>query len=70
MRSPKWLRNALKQYFEYRSPGTLVDTVDLVSYFHTVSVIDAADDLVEIGWLTIIDGVYPKYTRSQEPTNA
>jgi hypothetical protein len=55
MHSPEWIREALKQYFVDR-PGVSVDSVDLMAYFHVASVLDAASDLVDTGWLIETDG--------------
>jgi hypothetical protein len=62
--SPEWIREALKQYFVDR-PGIIVDTVDLVGHFHVEIVLNAAQDLVNAGWLTRTDGIYPKLKRSE-----
>lgn len=50
---------ALKMYFENR-PGIRVDTVDLLGYFHVPSVLDAAEHLVQEGWLIRSKELYPK----------
>jgi hypothetical protein len=63
MKSPEWIREALKQYFVNR-PGVSVDTVDLVGHFHVGIVLDAAQDLVDTGWLIRTNGIYPKLKRS------
>jgi hypothetical protein len=62
MKSPEWIRESLKLYFLNR-PGVSVDTVDLVGYFHVASVLDAAQDLVDAGWLIRTGGIYPKLSR-------
>jgi hypothetical protein len=62
MKSSEWIRESLKLYFLNR-PGISVDTVDLVGYFHVASVLDAAQDLVDAGWLIRTGGVYPKLSR-------
>ena len=59
MQSPDWCREALKQYFLDR-PNASVDTVDLVGYFRVASVLDAAEDLVRVGWLIRTGGPFPK----------
>jgi hypothetical protein len=61
--SPEWIREALKQYFVNR-PGIIVNTVDLVGHFHVAIVLNAAQDLVNAGWLTRTDSIYPKLKRS------
>ena len=62
MKSPEWIRESLKLYFLNR-PGVSVDAVDLVGYFHVASVLDAAQDLVDAGWLIRTGGVYPRFLR-------
>jgi hypothetical protein len=59
MHSPEWIREALKQYFVNR-PGCFVDTLDLMAYFRVASVLDAAEDLVRVGWLIRTGGPFPK----------
>ena len=66
MHSPKWIREALKQYFINR-PGVSVNTVDLMAYFQVASVLDAASDLVDTGWLIKTDGPFPLFKRSAQP---
>jgi hypothetical protein len=66
MHSPEWIREALKDFFVNR-PGVSVDTVDLMAYFHVTSVLDAAQDLVNTGWLINTGGPFPKFTRSTQP---
>jgi hypothetical protein len=63
MKSPEWIREALKSYFVIR-PSIRVDSVDLIGYFHVASVLDAAEDLVSGGWLDRAGGPYPKLMRS------
>jgi hypothetical protein len=63
-----WIREALKQYFVNR-PGVFVDTVDLMTYFRVASVLDAAEDLVKVGWLTRTGGPFPRLTRSTHPSH-
>ena len=59
MQSPKWIREALKQYFLNR-PNISVDTVDLVGYFRVTIVLGAVEDLVRTGWLVRTADLYPK----------
>ena len=59
----EWIREALKLYFVAR-PGIHVDSVDLIGHFRVASVLDAAQDLVDAGWLTRTDSIYPKLKRS------
>jgi len=62
MKSPEWIRESLKLYFLDR-PGVTVGAADLIGYFHVASVLDAAYDLVDAGWLIRTGGIYPKLSR-------
>ena len=61
--SPEWIREALKLYFMTR-PGIHVDSVDLISHFRVASVLDAAQDLVDAGWLTRTNSIYTQLKQS------
>jgi hypothetical protein len=62
MKPPEWIRESLKLYFLNR-PGVSVGTADLACYFHVASVLDAAQDLVDAGWLIRTGGIYPKLSQ-------
>ena len=62
MKSPEWIREALKKYFVNR-PGVSVDTVDLIGHFNVEIVLDDAQDLVDTGWLIRTTSIYPKLKR-------
>jgi hypothetical protein len=66
MHSPEWIRKALKEYFINR-PGVSVNNVDLMVYFRITSVLDAAQDLVDAGWLIKTNGPFPLFKRSLQP---